>query len=106
MLRLDRGRGRLGLIDISAPAFDPSRYGRTMDQLMGEIHGVGADGSLITGMEVFRRAWRAVGYGWLLAPTAWPVVRPIADAAYRWFARHRLRLTGRCTPESCAPAVR
>jgi predicted DCC family thiol-disulfide oxidoreductase YuxK len=57
---------------------------------------VGApDGSLVRGMEVFRRAYDAVGLGWLLAPTRWPILRSIFDAGYSWFARNRLRLTGR-----------
>lgn len=103
--RLDRGRGRLDLEDIAAPAFDASRYGRTQLELMARIHGVLPDGGVIEGVEVFRRAYAAVGLGWLVAPTRWPLLRPLADAAYRWFARNRLRLTGRsevCTSERCA----
>jgi len=62
---------------------------------MERIHGVMPDGALITGVEVFRRAYAAVGAGWMLAPTRWPILRTLSDAAYAWFARHRLRLTGR-----------
>ncbi len=108
LARLDRGQGRLALVDIAAPGFDPGRYGRTMDQVMGTIHGVLPDGSIVTGVEVFRRAWRAVGLGWIMAPTNWPVLRPLSDAAYRWFAHHRLRLTGRrCDAGVCrVPSAR
>jgi len=103
--RLDKGRGRLALEDISAPGFEPSRYGRTMDDLMGSIHGVEPDGRLVMGMEAFRRAYAAVGLGWLLAPTRWPVLGRVFDALYRLFARHRLRLTGRgdgCAKDRCS----
>jgi predicted DCC family thiol-disulfide oxidoreductase YuxK len=103
--RLDKGRGRLAFDDIAAPGFDASRYDTTQHTLMARIHGVLPDGSLIEGVEVFRRAYAAVGLGWLIAPTRWPLLRPLADAAYRWFARYRLRLTGRnerCTTERCA----
>ena len=103
--RLDRGRGRLRLEDIAGPDFDPARIGRSMEQLRGTIHGVTADGAVVTGMEVFRRAYAAVGLGWLLAPTGWPGLRPVFDRAYRWFARNRMRLTGRrrdaCAGERC-----
>lgn len=102
--RLDGGRGRIHFEDISAPAFDASRFGRSQRELMARIHGVLPDGRVIEGVEVFRRAYAAVGLGWLLAPTAWPGLRRLADAGYRWFARNRLRLTGRreaCTPERC-----
>lgn len=98
---LDGGRGGLALIDISSSAFDPSRYGRTQQQFMDEIHGMKSDGAIVTGMEVFRRSYAAVGWGWVLAPTAWPLLRPLADAGYRWFARNRLRLTGRVCDETC-----
>lgn len=103
---MDKGRSRLQLIDISADDFDPSPYNRTHAQLMGEIHGVTPEGDLITGVEVFRRAYAAVGWGWLLGWTRWPGVRWISDRCYDWFARHRLRLTGRggaCGASACAP---
>lgn len=106
--RLDRGRGRIDFEDISAPGFDAGRYGLTARDVIDRIHGVLPDGRVVEGMEVFRRAWAAVGLGWLLAPSAWPGLRRIADAAYRLFARNRLRLTGRahpCTEGHCSPAT-
>ena len=51
-------------------------------------------------------ALAAVGLGWLLAPTRWPGLRRLSDAAYRVFARNRLRWTGRqdaCGGDSCEP---
>jgi len=102
--RLDR-RGRLAFEDIAAPIFDAGALGRTHAQLMARIHGLLPDGRLVEGMEVFRRAWAAVGLGWLLAPSRWPGLRQLFDAAYRNFARHRLRLTGRAR-ERCGEACR
>jgi predicted DCC family thiol-disulfide oxidoreductase YuxK len=93
--RLDRGRHRLGIADITDPAFEAGRYGLSDAAVMDSIHGILPDGRVIRGMEVFRRAYRAVGFGWLLAPTGWPVLRPLFDRLYAWFARNRLRLTGR-----------
>jgi len=59
-------------------------------------------------MEVFRRAYGAVGLGWLLAPSRWPLLGRLFDAAYRWFARNRLRWTGRqaaCAAGHCDVAA-
>lgn len=81
--RMDRGRGHLIFENIAAANFEASMYGKTQDEVMGSIHGVLPDGSVVHGMEVFRRAYTAVGYGWLLAPTAWPGLRCISDTAYR-----------------------
>jgi predicted DCC family thiol-disulfide oxidoreductase YuxK len=103
---LDRRRGRIQFEDIADPSFDASHYGLGQSDLMARIHAALPDGTLVEGMEVFRRAYAAVGLGWLLAPTAWPGLRSLADAGYRLFARNRLRWTGRkhaCTDGRCAP---
>jgi predicted DCC family thiol-disulfide oxidoreductase YuxK len=78
---------------------------------MGVIHSVYPDGRLISKLPVFREAYRAIGLGWLLAPTAWPGLRPLANLGYEWFTRHRLtigRLFGRnCDTGTCAlPAAK
>jgi predicted DCC family thiol-disulfide oxidoreductase YuxK len=94
--RLDR-HGRLRLTDISAPEFDAAPLGRTHDELMREIKARLPDGTWITGVEVFRRLYGAVGFRWLIPVTRLPLVRQMLDIGYRVFARNRLRLTGRCT---------
>ncbi len=102
---LDKRRGRIALEDISAPDFDPGRYGLTRRDVAEQIHGVLPSGAIVTGMDVFRYAYRAVGFGWLTAPTGWPILRPVFDRAYHWFARNRLRLTRRVDEcgDACAP---
>lgn len=93
--RRDRGRKRIQFEDISRPEFDPATYGLDDGQVMARIHGVLPDGAVVEGVEVFRRAYAAVGMGWLVAPTRWPGLRQLAEFAYRLFARNRLRWTGR-----------
>jgi predicted DCC family thiol-disulfide oxidoreductase YuxK len=102
--RLDRRRGKIRFEDISADDFDPSVYGLDSWSVMARMHGVLRDGRIVEGVEVFRRAYAAVGLGWLVAPTRWPGLRQLADAGYRVFARNRLRWTGRapaCETEHC-----
>lgn len=92
---LDRGKGNLLLVDIAAPDFDAEARGKSYVELMARIHGQLPSGEWVEGMEVFRRGYGAVGLGWLMAPSAWPVIGPLFDRLYRFFARNRLRLTGR-----------
>lgn len=100
--RLDR-RGRIQFTDIAAPGFDAQAMtGLPAERLMARIHGRLADGRMIEGVEVFRRLYAAVGFGPLVALTRLPGISHLMDAAYRWFARNRLRLTGRCDHQSCA----
>jgi len=98
--RRDR-HGRLVFEDITAPDFDPLRYGVTREDVMGVIHGVFPDGRIVRKLEAFRQAYRAVGLGWLLAPTGWPVFRWVFDGLYALFARHRVS-AGRIFGGSCA----
>ena len=96
--KLDR-RGRIRFTDIAASDFDAAATGRSLDELLAEIHGRLPDGRWVTGVEVFRRLYAAVGCGWLVRPTRWPGVRHALDWAYRRFARNRLKWTGRCTAD-------
>lgn len=102
--RLDRGRGRVCFEDITAPGFDASAFGLDAAAAMERIHGVLPDGAIVERMAVFRRAYAAVGLGWLLAPTAWPGLRRLSDWAYASFARNRLRWIKRsagCRADRC-----
>lgn len=102
--RLDRGRGRIRFTDLAAPDFEPAALGLTHEELMAEIHGRLPDGTIIRGVEVFRRLYAAVGFSWLMAITRWPGISHGLDWGYRWFARRRLRLTGRCTEQCRLPS--
>jgi len=98
--------GRLAFQDITAPGFDAAAYGATQEELMAVMHGVFPDGRVVRRVAAFREAYRAVGLGWLLAPTGWPGLSWIADRAYGVFARNRIRigrLFGReCPDDACA----
>jgi predicted DCC family thiol-disulfide oxidoreductase YuxK len=85
-------RGKIELEDISSSGFQAERYGLDQATVEGTIHGILPDGSVVTGVEVFRRMYAAVGLGWVLAPTRWPLLRPLANRAYRLFARYRVRV--------------
>jgi len=100
--RLDR-RHRIRFVDIAAPNFDAGATGVTYAALMDRIHGRLPDGCMVEGVEVFRRIYAALGFGPLVALTRLPGIRQMLDLAYRWFARNRMRLTGRCCHPGCAP---
>ncbi len=81
--------GMLQFVDIAAPFFDSAPYGTSLKAMNGLIHAVRPDGSLVIGTEVFRLAYGAVGLGHWAAPTGWPLLKPVFDAAYKVFARNR-----------------
>ncbi len=93
----------LSLVDISADGFDAAPYGKTHADLLGLIHAVKPDGSMLIGVDALRAAYGEVGLGWLWAPTRWPGLRPVFDRFYLWFARNRYRISnlGRCGSGRC-----
>ena len=58
-----------------------------------QIHAVLPDGKVINRMEVIREAYRITGHGWIMAPTGWPLLRPVFDLLYRFVARNRIWLS-------------
>ena len=83
--------GRLKLTDISAPEFDSASTGKSLDVLMREIHGRYSDGTIITGVEVFREIYQRIGWGAFVVPTRWIGVRWMMDRMYNVFASLRYR---------------
>lgn len=105
-LRDRTGAHQLRFVDISAPGFDPRPYGVSVAAMQAEIHAVRADGRRVVGVEALRLAYAAAGVGWLLRPTAWPGLRPVADGLYRVFARHRYTVSRWAAPLIEAVAAR
>jgi predicted DCC family thiol-disulfide oxidoreductase YuxK len=96
----------LAIENIAAIGFDPSRYGLTRREIMGSLHGVLPDGRIVRRMEAARRAYQAVGLGWMAAATKLPIVRGALDGMYGIFARNRMRLArllfaGECRKAAC-----
>ena len=101
MLRRWDRDGRVRFTDIDAADFSAEGLGRTHEELMARLHGRLPDGTWLDGVEVFRRLYTAAGFRLLAGVSRWPGIAGLLDVAYRVFARHRLRLTGRCHAGQC-----
>lgn len=94
------------LEDIHSPEF-VLRYPHIVPQEASTVlHGQLKSGELLLGLDVTHKAWTLAGRGWMTAPLRWSLIRPVADSAYRLFARHRYTisrlLTGKSTCERCS----
>ena len=87
--------GLLRFVDITEPGFDPAVHGRTLEDFHARMHAQKANGDFVTGLEVFRLATRAVGVGWIAAPSGWRLLKWPMDRVYDLFARHRRSLSCR-----------
>ena len=68
--------------DIAAVGFDPARYGLTRGEVTASLHGILPDGHVVRGLEAIRKAYQAVGLGWLVAPTRLPIVHGALNVMY------------------------
>jgi len=98
--RWDR-HGRIRFVNLHDAVFDEQNPGRSFEELMAQMHGRLPDGTWVTGVEVFRRMYAAVGFGFLVALSRCPGVAQLLDVGYAWFARNRLKWTGRCDAGTC-----
>lgn len=105
LMRRDR-RGAILFTDIAADGFDAAAPGLDRAALMQKIHGRLPTGEILEGVEVFRRLYAAVGFGRLVRLSRAPGVAWLLDRVYAWFAKNRLRLTGRCEAGVCSAAGR
>ena len=90
------------MTDIAARDFRAEDFGQTQAALMDQIHARLPDGTWITGVEVFRRLYAAVGLGVVSSFLSLPGIDRVADFAYERFAKNRLKWTGRCDANGCA----
>ncbi len=67
LLRRRDRRRRIGFVDIAAEGFEPAAAGVPREALMERIHARLPDGTLVEGVEVFRRLYTILGHGWLVA---------------------------------------
>ena len=88
-------KNRLRFVDFSSSSYRPDDHGLSPCDLARVIHARWSDGTLITGVEVFRTMWEGVGLGFLARFSRVPWINSLLVKAYDWFAGNRLRLTGR-----------
>lgn len=105
--RKDRD-GRLILLDISAPRFDPAPFGITLAEFMYQMHAIDQSGRVFRGVEAFWAIWQAFPTSTLLGLCGklimLPLVNPTARLCYRMFAAIRGYLPKRhkdCSGGSC-----
>ncbi|RAL47825.1 hypothetical protein DM860_011410 [Cuscuta australis] len=88
--------GTIKFVDISSEAYSPDdNMGLDYKTVMGNIHAILSDGSVVTDVEAFRKLYEAVGLGWVYAITKYEPIGTIARAVYGVWAKYRLQLTGR-----------
>lgn len=94
-LKARNNKELLQFIDVSTTDFSDDDAPASQTEMMEIIHARKVDGTVVSGVEVFRLAYGAVGLGWLTAPTKLPLIKPFCDWLYPHIARNRYLLSNR-----------
>jgi len=94
--------GRIQLMDIISISDAEVPAGYSRDDLMRVLHARLPDGSIVTRLAAARAVYDAIGRGWMMRWTAWPLIRPVMEELYTIFARHRIRIGGFLGASRCA----
>ncbi|XP_023896307.1 uncharacterized protein At5g50100, chloroplastic-like isoform X1 [Quercus suber] len=88
--------GTIKFVDISSDEYFPEEnQGLDYKTVMGRIHAILSDGTVVTDVEAFRRLYEQVGLGWVYAITKYEPIATITDAVYGVWAKYRLQIAGR-----------
>ena len=88
-------KGLIAFVDLADPLYSPEENsGISYETGMATIHGV-YKGNVMTGVEVFEKAYSCVGLGWVYSFTKVPALLTAANKVYDVWAKYRLEITGR-----------
>ena len=82
-------QGLLDFVDINSELYRPEQVGVSCEQALAAMYGQYADGTLISGVEVFSAAYQRAGLkslAWLFSRKS---LRPVLNWSYRFFAKNR-----------------
>ena len=95
LMKIFNRKYRLQFIDFSGGSYRHAEHGLSLLDLGRVIHARWSDGNIITGVEVLREMWEAIGLGFLARFSRLSGINTLLVKAYAWFAKNRLWLTKR-----------
>ena len=85
----------INFVDISNNYFPENFKNISYEQAMDNLHGILGSGEIIVGVDVLAYSYELVGLGWIYFPTKLPILSNFIRFLYKYWARNRLKLTGR-----------
>jgi len=72
---------------------DPKNGNISYEQAMRSMHAIKFNGEVISGVKVFKELYEIIGLGYLYSFTTLPIVGPLVDRIYKYWANYRTNLT-------------
>ena len=85
----------INFVDISKNYIPEDFNNISYKQAMANLHGILGSGEIIFGIDVLAYSYELVGLGWIYLPTKLPIFSDFIRSIYKYWAKYRLKLTGR-----------
>ena len=85
----------INFVDISINYIPVNFQNISYKQAMANLHGILSSGEIIFGVDVLAYSYELVGLGWIYFPTKLPILSDFIRFLYKYWAKYRLKLTGR-----------
>ena len=85
----------INFVDISINYMPEKFKNISYKQAMANLHGILGSGEIIIGVDVLAYSYELVGLGWIYFPTKLPILSEFIRFLYKYWAKYRLKLTGR-----------
>ena len=85
----------INFVDISKDYIPENYKYISYKQAMANLHGILESGEIIFGVDVLAYSYELVGLGWIYFPTKLPILSKFIRILYKYWAKYRLKLTGR-----------
>ena len=94
----------INFVDISKNYIPENFENISYKQAMATLHGILGSGEIIFGVDVLAYSYELVGLGWIYSPTKLPIISDFIRFLYKYWAKYRLKLTGRDNLEKICEA--
>ena len=91
---------KINFVDINNDNYNPLFYKNiSYEDAMSNLHGILENGNIIKGLDVLAYSYELIGLGWVYYPLKIEFLAPVLRLFYKYWAKYRLKITGRSNIE-------
>lgn len=91
---------KINFVDINNNEYNPILFKDiSYAEAMSNLHGILENGNIIKGLDVLAYSYELIGLGWVYYPLKIEFFAPVLRLFYKYWAKYRLKITGRSNIE-------
>ena len=91
---------KIDFVDINNVDYNPILFKDiSYAEAMSNLHGILENGNIIKGLDVLAYSYELIGLGWVYYPLKIEFLAPVLRLFYKYWAKYRLKITGRSNIE-------